>query len=187
MNRKGEKADWVVGLNVLTDDLKETPRYGDAVRDYHYTYGIFIQNAWAASERFTLEAGLRGDYVNEYGFELLPRVSAMLRISPAITTRLGGGFGYKTPTMFTEESERIQFQNLLPIDIDNSKNERSIGGNWDINFRTTIGEIALSLNHLFFYTRLNRPLVLIGAPGGKIAFQNSTGYVDTKGMKTIFD
>lgn len=184
-NRKGENADWVIGLNVLTDDLTETQRSGDAVRDYHYnTYGIFIQNAWAVSEKFTLEAGLRGDYVNEYGFELLPRVSAMLRISSSITTRLGGGFGYKTPTVFTEESEKIQFQNLLPIDIDNSKNERSVGGNWDINFRTTIGEIALSLNHLFFYTRLNRPLVLTGAPGGKIEFQNSTGYTDTKGMET---
>lgn len=184
-NRKGEKADWVIGTNIITDDLKEKQRSADPMRNYHYnTYGVFVQNAWSPSEQFTLEAGLRGDYVSEYGFELLPRVSGMLRISPNLTTRLGGGFGYKTPTVFTEESERIQFQNLLPIDINRSRNERSVGGNWDINYRTKIGDVGVSFNHLFFYTKLKRPLVLVGAPGGKIQFQNSTGYIDTKGMET---
>ena len=184
-NRNGQKADWVIGANVLTDDLAEQGQTADPKRDYHYnTYGVFVQNAWSVSDKFVLETGLRGDYVNEYGFELLPRVSAMIRVSPKLTTRIGGGFGYKTPTIFTEEAERIQFQNLLPIDINNSKNERSIGGNWDIIYRTTIGAVGFSLNHLFFYTKLNNPLVLVGAPGGKVQCQNSTGYLDTKGMET---
>lgn len=184
-NRNGQKADWVIGANVLTDDLAEQGQTGDPKRDYHYnTYGLFLQNAWSISDKFVLESGLRGDYVKEYGFELLPRVSAMIRVSPKLTTRIGGGFGYKTPTIFTEEAERIQFQNLLPIDINNSKNERSIGSNWDINYRTNFGDVGFSLNHLFFYTKLNHPLVLVGAPGGKVQFQNSTGYLDTKGMET---
>lgn len=145
---------------------------------------MFIQNAWSISDKFVLESGLRGDYVNEYGFELLPRISAMIRVSPKLTTRIGGGFGYKSPTIFTEEAEKIQFQNVLPIDINNSKNERSIGGNWDINYRTNFGAVGFSLNHLFFYTKLKNPLVMVGAPGGKVQFQNSTGYLDTKGMET---
>jgi outer membrane receptor for ferrienterochelin and colicins len=184
-NKKGEKADWVIGANVLTDDLAEKGQTADPKRDYHYnTYGLFVQNAWTISNRFVLESGLRGDYVNEFGFELLPRVSAMIRVSPKLTTRIGGGFGYKTPTIFTEEAERIQFQNLLPININTSKNERSIGGNWDINYRTNIGDVGVSFNHLFFYTKLNNPLVLIDAPGGKVQFRNSTGHLDTKGMET---
>lgn len=184
-NMNGQKADWVIGANVLTDDLAEQGQTADPKRDYHYnTYGLFIQNAWSISDKFVLESGLRGDYVNEYGFELLPRVSAMIRISPKLTTRIGGGFGYKSPTIFTEEAERIQFQNVLPIDINNSKNERSIGGNWDINYRTNFGDVGFSLNHLFFYTKLKNPLVMVGAPGGKVQFQNSTGYLDTKGMET---
>jgi iron complex outermembrane receptor protein len=184
-NIRGEKMDWVIGANFLTEDLKETQRSADAVRDYHYnTTGLFIQNTWSPAEKFVLETGIRGDHVSDYGFELLPRVSAMLRVSPKFTTRLGGGFGYKTPTVFTEESERIQFQNLLPININKSKNEGSAGGNWDVNYRTTIGEVGVSFNHLFFYTRLKKPLVLTGAPGGKIQFQNSTGHIDTKGMET---
>ncbi len=180
-----EKADWVIGANFLTDDLRENRRSADPARDYHYnTIGVFIQNTWTVSERFTLETGLRGDHVNEYGFELLPRISALWKISQVISTRLGGGFGYKSPTIFTEEAERRQFQHILPIDINNTRNERSVGGNWDINYRTHIGEVGLTLNHLFFYTRLNRPLVLEQAGTGNTAFVNSGGYVDTKGMET---
>lgn len=184
-NKQGPKADWVIGANVLTDDLAEQGQTADPKRDYHYnTYGVFIQNAWSVSDKFVLESGLRGDYVNEYCFELLPRVSAMIKVSTKLTTRIGSGFGYKTPTIFTEEAEIIQFQNLLPIDINRSKNERSVGGNWDINYTTNIGDLGFSLNHLFFHTKLNNPLVLVGAPGGKVQFQNSTGYLDTKGMET---
>jgi outer membrane receptor for ferrienterochelin and colicins len=184
-NRKGDKADWVVGVNVLTDDLQEKAQTTDPKRDYHYiTYGFFIQNAWSVSDKFILESGLRGDYVNEYGFEILPRLSAMFRVTPNITTRIGGGFGYKTPTIFTEETERTQFRNLMPIDINATKNERSTGGNWDINYRTKIGSVGVSLNHLFFYTRLKNPLVLVTAQGGKVQFQNSTGHFDTQGMET---
>jgi outer membrane receptor for ferrienterochelin and colicins len=184
-NRKGTKADWVIGANLITDDLDETQRSADPLRSYHYnTTGVFVQNAWSVCNNFTLESGLRGDYVSDYGFELLPRVSAMIKITPGLTTRIGGGFGYKTPTVFTEEAERMQFQNILPIDINRSRNERSVGGNWDINYRTRIGDVSVSFNHLFFYTRLNKPLVLTNAPGNKMQFENSTGYIDTKGMET---
>jgi iron complex outermembrane receptor protein len=108
----------------------------------------------------------------------------MIRISQNLTTRFGGGFGYKSPTIFTEDAERIQFQNLLPIDINKSRNERSVGVNWDINYKTHIDDVGVSFNHLAFYTRLNSPLVMVGAAGGKLHLQNSTGHLDTKGMET---
>jgi iron complex outermembrane receptor protein len=184
-NRKGEKADWVVGTNFLTEDLQEKSESASGRRDYHYkTYGIFVQNAWSVTERFILESGLRGDFVRHYGLELLPRISAMFKFSSAFTSRIGGGFGYKTPTIFTAEAERIQFRNILPISIERVVNERSIGGNMDINYRTTIGKVGFTLNHLFFYTRLNKPLLLEGAPGGKTEFLNSKSHYDTKGTET---
>ncbi|HEX8315365.1 MAG TPA: TonB-dependent receptor, partial [Flavisolibacter sp.] len=184
-NRKGTRADWVIGTNVLTEDLAENQKTSDPKRDYHYnTFGLFVQNALSIGNYIVVESGLRGDYVADYGFELLPRLSVMFRVTPKLTTRIGGGFGYKTPTIFTEEAERIQFRNLFPIDINRSKNERSLGGNWDINYRTNLGSVDVSFNHLFFYTRLNNPLVMVGAPGGKVQLQNSTGHLDTKGTET---
>lgn len=184
-HKRLEKSEWIIGANLLTDDLEETKRFADTLRDYHFkTYGLFVQNTWSPMEKFTLETGLRGDYVVEYGFELLPRVSALLRISPQLTSRLGFGLGYKTPTVFTEESERIQFRDLLPIDEKSTSNERSIGGNWDINYRTKLGAVGFSINHMFYYTRLNNPLLLSTTSWGKVHFRNSSGHIDTKGMET---
>lgn len=184
-NHSKERTQWVAGVNLLTDDLAEERRSADPARDYHFnTYGVFVQNAWTPSEKFTLETGLRGDYVNQFGFELLPRISALLRIAPKVTSRLGGGFGYKTPTVFTEEAERIQFVNLQPISHNGTQNERSVGGNWDINYRTEMGPVRFSLNHMFFFTRLNHPLVLTEVTGGKMEFRNADGHIDTKGMET---
>lgn len=184
-NRKGEKSDWVVGTNLVTENLVENPNAIDPKRDYRFnTFGIFIQNAWSISEKIVLETGLRGDHVNEFGFEVLPRVSAMFKINSKLTTRIGGGYGYKPPTIFTEEAERRQFRNLLPIDIINSRNERSKGVNWDINYKTSIGDLDLSFNQLFFYTKLSHPLVLTNASGNKVEFDNAEGFLDTKGMET---
>ncbi|HEY1021627.1 MAG TPA: TonB-dependent receptor, partial [Flavisolibacter sp.] len=184
-NSNRKKAQWIVGANVLTDDLAEDPAGSAPLRDYQFnTVGVFVQNTWSVSERMTLETGLRGDHVSKYGFELLPRVSALFRLSPSLTTRIGGGAGYKTPTVFTEEAERIQFRNVFPIDIAKTEHERSLGGNWDIHYRARIGELGFSLNQLFFYTRLNKPLVRVGAPGGKVAFVNGDGYIDTRGAET---
>ena len=177
------KSVWVIGANFLTDGFNEEVHTTTPARDYHYyTYGVFIQNAWSPLERFTLETGLRGDYVSEYGFELLPRVSALWKMSPKLTFRLGGGFGYKTPTVFTEEAERIQFQNIQPMGTV-AINERSAGINFDINYRTTIGETGFSINQLFFYTRLNKPLILTTA-GNSVSFVNANGHIDTRGMET---
>lgn len=40
------------------------------------------------------------------------------------------------------------------------------------------------MNQLFFYTRLNRPLVLITRTSNDLQFENASGYLDTKGIET---
>ncbi len=184
-NHLRDNMQWIAGANLLTDDLSEVVTAGSQLRDYHLnTVGIFVQNNWTVNQKFILETGLRGDYINNFGFELLPRVSALYRINPKLTSRIGGGFGYKSPTVFTEESERIQFRRVLPINQFITQNERSIGGNWDINYSTNIGSVGLSINHLFFYTKLKRPLSLVQTFSGDKEFINADGSIDTKGMET---
>ncbi len=78
-SRLRENIDWVMGLNVYTDNFKEKQTGTIPKRDYDQnTVGAFVQNTWKAGSRLQLETGLRGDYVNEYGFVLLPRVSALV-------------------------------------------------------------------------------------------------------------
>jgi len=186
-SRSGEKADWVVGLNLLTDNFKEDNNGIAALRSYNYnTIGAFAQNTWNLSEKFSIESGLRGDYHNEYGFFFLPKVSALWKINEHFSTRLGGGLGYKAPTVFTEDAERIQFRNVLPLDVANTKAERSYGANYDVNYRTALfgGEGSFSINQMFFYTRINSPILLTAATGGNLAYVQPSGNIDTKGMET---
>jgi iron complex outermembrane receptor protein len=180
-----ERSEWIAGLNLWTDDFKEEQLTATPLRDYtQTTVGAFIQNSLQVSDKVSIEAGLRGDYVVDYGFALLPRISLLYKASPAFSSRIGGGFGYKAPTIFTEESERLQYRNVLPISSDKNELEKSYGANWDLNYRTEFGEVGFSINHLFFYTYLNDPLILTGAGNGNYEFVNLSGFTDSKGTET---
>ena len=181
-----EKSEWVAGVNIWTDNFKEKQITAFPLRDYSQnTFGAFVQNSFKATDWLQLEAGLRTDYVIDYGAVFLPRVSALFKIANGLTSRIGGGFGYKTPTIFTEESERLQYQNVTPIDNKTNKLEKSYGANADINYRTYIGEDwSFSINQLFFYTYLDNPLLLENPSANLYQFVNSPGYIHTKGTET---
>jgi outer membrane receptor for ferrienterochelin and colicin len=182
----GNKSEWITGLNLLTEDFMEESGVVNPLRSYkQLTVGTFIQNTLKISEKFRLESGLRGDFVKDYGFAFLPRVSALFKFTPKLSSRIGGGLGYKIPTLFTEESERLQYQNVLPIDEDVNKMERSYGVNADINYKTKFanGEVIFSINHLFFYTRITDPL-LLQPDGANYRFNTVTGHIDSRGMET---
>ncbi|QBR12498.1 TonB-dependent receptor plug domain-containing protein [Sphingobacterium sp. CZ-2] len=181
-----EKSEWVTGINIWTDNFKEKQIMASPLRDYNQTtFGAFVQNSFNATDWFQLETGFRTDYVVDYGVVFLPRVSALFHIAEGLTSRVGGGFGYKTPTIFTEESERLQYQNVMPIDDKTNKLEKSYGANADINYRTYIGEDwSFSINQLFFYTYLDNPLLLENSSANLYQFVNSPGYIHTKGTET---
>lgn len=181
-----EKSEWVAGVNLWTDNFKEKQLNTFASRNYEQaTFGAFVQNSWKTTKWLNLETGLRTDYVVDYGLAFLPKISALFKITNKFSSRIGGGFGYKAPTIFTEESERIQYRNVLPIDRNINKLERSYGGNVDFNYKTVFAEsVTFSINQLFFYTYLDNPLLLNFQTNGEYQFINSTGNIDTKGTET---
>lgn len=178
--------EWIAGLNLWIDKFTQAGENTARPVDYnHLTYGAFLQNNWKASEKFSLETGLRTDYQNEYGLFLLPRISGLFSFSQNLTARLGGGLGYKTPTIFTEDAERIQFRNVLPINVAETSAERSIGGNFDINYRKELSEdLDFTINTLFFYTRVNDPLILMNTFVNTFEYLQPEGYIDTRGIET---
>jgi iron complex outermembrane receptor protein len=182
-----EKSDWVAGLNYLSENFAEDKNSAFPLRNYNYnTIGGFVQNTWNATPKLTVESGLRGDYHNRYGFFILPRLSALLKINSHFSTRLGGGLGYKAPTVFTEDAERIQFRNVLPVDVKNTTAERSYGASYDLNYRTGLfdDKVSFSINQLFFYTRIEKPILLASLPDGNLQYQQPRGDLNTKGLET---
>ena len=178
--------EWVAGINLWTDQFAQNQPDTSTVVDYnHHTMGAFIQSTWNASERLNLETGLRFDRQNDYGNFLLPRAAVLWKMNQKLVLRVGGGLGYKTPNVFTEDAERLQFRNVLPIDVSNTKAEKSLGTNFDINYRTPLSdEISLSINSLLFNTRIDDPILLGSNGSGQYEFRQPSGVIDTRGIET---
>ncbi|MCE7991309.1 MAG: TonB-dependent receptor [Roseivirga sp.] len=181
-----ERSNWLIGANFYSDRFKE----GDlrtADRSYEQnTFGMFVQQDLSLNDQWGLESGFRLDYNDDYGWFALPRVALLYKATPKVSYRLGGGLGYKTPSIFTEDTERLAFRNLSAFNLNDLDAERSYGGNFDINYKTALGsEWTFSLNQLFYYTRLNKPVVLQQDLGsGSFFFVNASRPVRTQGMET---
>lgn len=181
------KSEWIFGGNLWTDNFQQTNATLYPLDNNLITGGAFIQNNFKANEKLIIETGIRADGTNQNIFFVLPRISAMYKITNKLTTRIGGGLGYKTPTIFSENAEEKGFRNIQPLDFQKIKPENSIGGNFDINYKTSLfNKISFSINQMFFYTRLNRPLILSDSilPNGNYEFVNANGYLDSKGFET---
>lgn len=181
-----DKFEWVAGLNLWSDRFTQDVLDSTAVVDYsHLTYGGFVQSTWSTTEQLSLETGLRLDHQTDYGNFILPRLALMFKVNPKMVIRFGGGLGYKTPNIFTEDAEKLQFRNVLPLDVEKTKAEESLGTNIDINFRTPLfTDLTLSINSLLFYTQIDDPILLAATSSGIWEFHQPDGEIDTRGVET---
>lgn len=179
----------ITGLNFVYDKFSQK-QFVTNIDQKSFTSGVYIQDTWDIIEKIKIEAGVRVDNVQFSNINykknktfVLPRLSALFRITDKISSRIGGGLGYKIPTIFTEQTESMQYQNLLPLN--NVNPERSIGGTADINLKTSFSpNLTFSINQLFFYTNINKPLILKTNTLGETFFINESKPVLSKGFET---
>jgi outer membrane receptor for ferrienterochelin and colicins len=182
-----EKYAVIAGLNLLSDNFKE--RIMSNLDSKSFTTGAYIQHTWDISDNIKLENGLRIDNVNysNPGFSktqtfVLPKVSALFKFNNNWSSRIGGGLGYKIPTIFTEQTETVQYQNVLALN--HVTAEKSYGGTADVNFKANVAEdLSMSINQMFFLTQINKPLVLQNN-GADLYFVNAARPVTSKGFET---
>jgi outer membrane receptor for ferrienterochelin and colicins len=186
----GNKHDLVAGANFVYNNFREKQNSAGNRDNTTKTIGLFGQHTWDATEKVKLETGVRVDaanyknslYSNTEVF-VLPRISMLVKYNAHWSTRVGGGMGYKTPTLFTEQTESIQYQNVAQLD--QVKSERSYGGTADLNFRTTVGDdLLVTVNHMFFYTLIHSPLVLESDNANTYHFKNASQPVRSSGFET---
>ncbi len=179
----------ITGLNFYTDRFQEDQLDSNLLRNEEYqTFGAFANYTFDLNRSIAIESGLRTDYVMNDKLFVLPRVSVLLWWTEKLTTRIGGGLGYRNPTIFNQEAELYGYQNILPIDRDKVAAEQSYGGNADIGFKSAIGEhIFLNLNQMFFYTHLDKPIVFAPATTmpGFFGYINANGHTRTYGAETF--
>lgn len=178
--------DLVLGLDLRTDAFREETRGAAQARDYTYaSAGAFAQDTWDVTERLVVEAGLRADYHDTFGLFVLPRASLLYRLTDDLSARVGGGLGYKAPTVFLEPSEERAFRGVVPLG-DDVKAETSQGGSVDVNYRTMLfGRVAVSLNQAFYFTNLQHPLVPDAGEGAEqLRYHSADGAVRTRTLET---
>jgi len=189
-NFQKEKQVLIAGVNFYSDNFWEDSLQSPVLRNESFrTLGAFANYNLDIDQRVALEAGFRGDYVSNEKFFALPRISTLFKWTQKLTTRIGGGLGYRNPTIFNQEAELLGYQNILPIDKMSVRAEKSYGGNADIGFKTSIGDnFFLNINQLFFYTYLANPIVLsdTGGNSGIYHFVNANGYTRSIGAETFF-
>ena len=177
----------ITGINLVADRFGQKDTGSQHTRAF--TAGIYIQDTWDISNHIKIESGIRADntgysninYKKNQTF-FLPRLSLLFIINEKLSSRLGGGLGYKIPTIFTEQTEAMQYQHVLPLNSVTA--EKSIGATADINFKTALTDrLQISINQLFFYTQINSPLVLQDN-GTDYFFINAVKPVNTRGFET---
>jgi iron complex outermembrane receptor protein len=181
-----EAHDLVLGIDTRTDAFYEDVVEANEARDYTYTsIGVFAQDTWDVTPRFVMETGLRGDYHSTFGFFLLPKVSLLYRLTDDLSARVGGGLGYKAPTVFLEPSEERTFRGVVPLG-DNVEAETSQGGSLDVNYRILLfGQLAVSVNQAFYFTNLQHPLVPTdGEDAAQLRYRNADGAIQTRTLET---
>jgi len=159
-----EKYTLITGANLVYDNFEQ--RNSGILNSKSFTTGVYVQHTWDVSEIVKLENGLRIDNVSYSNINFsknqtffLPKISALFKINSQWSSRVGGGLGYKIPTVFTEQTETMQYQNVQALQ--NVTAEKSIGGTADINYKTNIfPDLKFSMNQMFFITQINKPLVL---------------------------
>lgn len=178
----------ITGANLVWDKFMQAN--GNVLGAKSFTSGAYIQDTWDVTDRVKIESGLRADYVRYSNSQyvtsdvfVLPRITALFKLGNKITSRVGGGLGYKTPTVFTEQTERIQYQNVLPLD--GATAEKSIGTTVDFNYSNRFGGVlSFSINQMFYLTSISNPLVLQSGSGGNYFFSNASQPTVSKGFET---
>ena len=170
---------WVFGAAVQEEQYTADDVTGF---DYRFTTpGVFAQNTITLSSALSLTASARLDRHSEYGTQLAPRVSALVRLGPIWTLRLSGGGGYFAPSPFTEETEVIGLRLLEPLADLRAERARSAS----IDLGGVVG--PLELNGTIFASVVNDPVALRTIEGSaeRVELFNLTAPTRTAGAELL--
>lgn len=194
-NLNKQKHNLSIGLNHYYYDFAEQNLDTVQLRDqYNSTYGAYINHLWDIHKKFSTELGFRADY-SEAGsmvskssgeFFALPRLSMLYKMNRSFSLRMGGGMGYRMPSVFSEEAEPYGYQGVQAVDFVNVKAESSYGANFDFKYQSTFGtdNVLLTFNQMFYYNLIDNPILLSTDSMGLLSYQNGTGPLNTRGFES---
>jgi outer membrane receptor for ferrienterochelin and colicins len=177
------KSDLVAGMNITGDDYNTIAPDTAHLRRYsNFTTGAFAQYSVHIKEKTTVEAGMRTDVHQKYGFFALPRLAVFHRFSEHWASRAGFGMGYKVPNPLVQQN--IDYNPLYFLPVNNVvRPERSYGYNAEVNYKKEWAEdVTLFVNQAFYLTQVSQPIRFIPDAGGYIDLVNATRPLVSRGF-----
>ncbi len=143
--------------------------------------GLFAQDEYSVSKKFTALGGLRVDHHVDHGLILSPRLNLKYAGSEWYTLRFNFGTGFKVVNLFTEDHAFIQGQRELII-AEALKPERSI--NLSLNYNQVYNGLggSGSIDLEGYYTHFTDKILPDYDTPGFIRYANSRGIAQTFGV-----
>jgi Outer membrane receptor for ferrienterochelin and colicins len=155
------------------------------------TPGVFAEYTFDYEKKFSLIAGLRGDYSTRYGFFVTPRMN--LRYAPFEWWTIRGsiGLGYRSPNVIADNASAlltstrewhpdygVSMAGGVPYFL-SAHQERSLNAGLTTVFDIPIGKRNLQISAEYYYTRFFDALVVdYDASPGEIWFYNLSDLPD---------
>ncbi|MFI3327866.1 MAG: TonB-dependent receptor [Rikenellaceae bacterium] len=173
------RSSLIVGASALLQKIDEKLNNTTAWSETSNTYdlsrsenelGIYGEYTYNLADKFSLIAGLRGDYNTYFNtFNLTPRGQIKWSITPSTTLRASAGVGHRTTNVITDNigalatGRQIIFEDIDGNSIDSSFNRQehaaTFGGSLTQNFGIIkSGDATLSLD--YFRTNFSRSIIV---------------------------
>lgn len=189
-NKPLNQHDLLIGLTAryqFYDDntvaTADTASDGTAVNraDRQYIPGLFIQDEWTMSKRFTLLSGARLDYYSAHGPIFSPRLNLKYKPGQWTSLRANLGTGFRIVNLFTEDHAFVSGQRSVEIR-EELKPERSYNATLNLNHVFSLGNSQGTFDIDAFYTYFTNKIIPDYEQQGKIIYANTSGHAVSKGI-----
>lgn len=177
--------------NLLIPDY--SPSYPLKIKEKENTAGAYVQYTWKPVEKFTLMAGVRGDWSSLFKWFVTPRFN--IRYSPIepLTIRASAGKGYRNVFAWAEYNYLLASSRALVVE--NLNQEASWNYGFNIDYNLAINAEVIKFSTEYYYTKFDRQVIVdyetphaltIGNLQGDSfshTFQIEVDYVSSFGLK----
>ena len=163
------------------DNTAATIQYGVNQPYRQYIPGVFAQDEWSLSEKFTLLGGSRFDHYKDHGVIFSPRLNAKYKPGNQTTIRSNFGTGFRIVNLFTEDHAFVTGQREVVIE-EELQPEESYNASLNFTHLFTIGESQGMLDVDVFYARFTNKITPDYGDKDEIRYSNTDGYAASKGV-----
>ncbi|MEQ6168917.1 TonB-dependent receptor [Ekhidna sp. MALMAid0563] len=163
------------------DNTIATESNGENQPDNQYIPGLFVQDEWSISDRFTALSGLRLDHYEDHGLIPAPRLSLKYKPGEWTTLRSNFGTGFRIVNLFTEDHAFVTGQREVVIE-EELRPEESYNMSLNLNHVYTLGASQGMLDIDAFYTYFTNKITPDYSNEDQIRYANMDGFAVSKGI-----